>query len=99
MHGSQVLDRSREVVHRHVPVERGDRRVHIAVRGHRGVPLDGATAVIEPIDAQGSEASRQRVDLTQEVGGGESPLPQRVGRSVGCRRDSRPGRHQVRQES
>ena len=76
---------------------RGVRDVELGVERGR-VPLDVAAAVVEAVDAQGLEVRRQRVDLAEEVGGGEAALAERVRRRVRRRRDARAAGHELAEQ-
>ncbi len=54
-----------------------------------GVALDVAVPVVDAVDRDDLELGGQRVDLAQEVLGGEAALAERVRR--GCSRSPRPG--------
>ena len=64
-----------------------------------GVALGVAAAVVEPVDPQRLEVGGQRVDLAQEVGGGEPALAERVRRRVRGGGDAGAARHELAEEA
>jgi hypothetical protein len=59
------------------------------------VALDVAATVVESVDAESRELRRERVDLAQEVLGGEAALAESVRRRVGCRGHARAARGEL----
>ena len=75
------------VEHATVAVDRGP---HLLLRQRRRALHLATVPVVRPVDGQHVEAVGQRLDLPQEVLGGEAALPQRVGQRVARGRERDP---------